>query len=95
MVDCTGNTKFKRPFPDIDYALLGYNVLKGYPLAAGHDPGFTHRVFKGDYRESRMTADCRYRYDLEGGGAKHGVKPEVSTCTRGEGVVFYVQTLSI
>ena len=37
---------FKKSFPDLDYALMGYNVLKGYPLAAGHDPGFTHPIFK-------------------------------------------------
>ena len=36
----------KKTFPDIDYALMGYNVLKGYPLAAGHDPGFTQPIFK-------------------------------------------------
>ena len=37
---------FKKSFPDLDYALMGYNVLKGYPLAAGHDPGFTQPIFK-------------------------------------------------
>ena len=43
--DCKGG-KLKRSFPDLDYALMGYNVLKGYPLAKGHDPGFTHPIFK-------------------------------------------------
>ena len=37
-------------FPDMDYALLGYNTLKGYPLAVGHDPGFTLPIFAADYR---------------------------------------------
>ena len=43
--DCQ-NGGFKKSFPDLDYALMGYNVLKGYPLAAGHDPGFTQPIFK-------------------------------------------------
>ncbi len=59
MVDCAGNTPIS--FPDIDYALLGYNILKGYPLAVGHDPGFTHPIFKADYSGLRKTADCRYK----------------------------------
>ena len=37
---------FKKSFPDLDYALMGYNVLKGYPMALGHDPGFTQPIFK-------------------------------------------------
>ena len=26
-------------FNGLDYLLLGYNVLRGYPQAVGHDPG--------------------------------------------------------
>lgn len=50
----------KHSFPDIDYALLGYNILKGYPLAFGHDPGFTFPIFQADYSSQQQTADCRY-----------------------------------
>ncbi|KAK7495008.1 hypothetical protein BaRGS_00013648 [Batillaria attramentaria] len=52
--------KLKRSFPDMDYALLGYNVLRGYPLAVGHDPGFTLPIFAADYSDGTMTADCRF-----------------------------------
>ncbi|CAC5423373.1 unnamed protein product [Mytilus coruscus] len=58
--DC-GGTHFKRTFPDIDYAFFGYNILKGYPLANGHDPGFTYPIFETDYTERRESSDCRYR----------------------------------
>ena len=57
--DCQ-NGKLKMTFPDIDYALFGYNIIKGYPLAAGSDPGFTYPVFAADYSQKRQTADCRY-----------------------------------
>ncbi|XP_045179352.2 uncharacterized protein LOC123538976 isoform X2 [Mercenaria mercenaria] len=50
----------KQSFPDVDYSLLGYNVLKGFPLAIGHDPGFTYPIFRHDYSSGGMTADCRY-----------------------------------
>ena len=50
----------KKSFPDIDYALQGYNVLKGYPQAIGHDPGLTHPIFYADYSQERQTSDCRY-----------------------------------
>eukprot|EP00112_Aurelia_sp_Birch-Aquarium-sp1_P017851 Seg418.9 transcript_id=Seg418.9/GoldUCD/mRNA.D3Y31 product="hypothetical protein" protein_id=Seg418.9/GoldUCD/D3Y31 len=50
----------KKTFPDLDYALLGYNIMKGYPLAIGHDPGLTKPIFKSDYGGKRQTADCRY-----------------------------------
>ena len=43
--DCIGGS-LKKSFPDLDYALMGYHILKGYPLAQGHDPGFTHSIFK-------------------------------------------------
>ncbi|KAH3773751.1 hypothetical protein DPMN_175119 [Dreissena polymorpha] len=57
--ECQGS-EFKQTFPDVDYALLGYNILKGFPLAAGHDPGFTFPIFHHDYSSGGMTADCRY-----------------------------------
>ena len=57
--ECQG-PYLKRSFPDMDYALLGYNVLKGFPLSVGHDPGFTLPIFAADYRAGRQTADCRY-----------------------------------
>lgn len=50
----------KQTFPDIDYAFFGYNILKGYPHAIGHDPGFTYPIFKIDYSEKRQSGDCRY-----------------------------------
>ena len=52
--------KDPRAFPDIDYALFGYNILRGYPLAVGHDPGLTRPVFTSDYSDRKLTADCRY-----------------------------------
>lgn len=57
--DCHAS-EFKHTFPDVDYALLGYNILKGFPMAAGHDPGFTYPIFKADYSDGGQTADCRY-----------------------------------
>ena len=57
--ECQG-PYLKRSFPDMDYALLGYNVLKGFPLSVGHDPGFTLPIFAADYNAGRQTADCRY-----------------------------------
>lgn len=40
--------------------MLGYNIIRGYPLAFGHDPGFTLPIFKADYKSEIQTADCRY-----------------------------------
>lgn len=57
--ECQGST-FKLSFSDVDYALLGYNILRGYPLATGHDPGFTYPIFRADYSSGGQTADCRY-----------------------------------
>ncbi|XP_060582372.1 uncharacterized protein LOC132738788 [Ruditapes philippinarum] len=59
MQDCQ-NPHMKHSFPDIDYALLGYDIFKGFPLADGHDPGFTYPIFAPDYSHGHMTADCRY-----------------------------------
>ena len=50
----------KHTFPDVDFALLGYNILKGYPNAHGHDPGFTFPNCVADYTAGEKTADCRY-----------------------------------
>lgn len=44
----------------MDYAFLGYNIIKGYPNSNGHDPGFTHQIFSADYSDNRQTGDCRY-----------------------------------
>ena len=57
--ECQG-THFKLSFPDIDYALMGYNILRGFPLATGHDPGFTYPIFAANYKNGKQTADCRY-----------------------------------
>ena len=57
--DCQ-NALWKRSFPDLDYALLGYDILNGYPLAIGHDPGFTHPIFLTNYTSGKQTSDCRY-----------------------------------
>ena len=57
---CHGN-KMKRTFPDFDYALYGYNIIQGYPMATGHDPGLTRPIFVADYTGSEQTADCRYQ----------------------------------
>lgn len=57
--DCH-SSDFKHTFPDVDYAFLGYNILNGFPMAAGHDPGFTYPIFKADYSDGGQTADCRY-----------------------------------
>ena len=43
---CDGDGPNKKTFPDLDYALMGYNILKGFPMAIGLDPGFTQPIFK-------------------------------------------------
>lgn len=50
----------KQAFPNIGYALFGYNILRGFPLTPGHDPGFTYPIFKADYTKGLLSADCRY-----------------------------------
>lgn len=57
--DCQ-EAHWKRSFPDLDYAFFGYDILKGYPLASGHDPGFTHPIFLSKYSSDKQTSDCRY-----------------------------------
>ncbi len=56
--DCNG-THWKKTFPDLDYALLGYDILHGDPMTEC-DPGFTHPIFRADYSEGRQSSDCRY-----------------------------------
>jgi len=51
----------KRYFPDFDYTTYGYNIMYGYPLATGHDPGLTYSIFEANYSGSRQTADCKYQ----------------------------------
>ena len=58
-MNCAGDNE-PRSFPDIDYALFGYNIIRGYPLAVGHDPGLTRPIFNSDYTDKKLTADCRY-----------------------------------
>ena len=58
MQDCQGDG-FKQTFPDIDYSFYGYNILKGFPLADGRDPGFTRPIFHSEFTQRRATADCR------------------------------------
>ena len=54
------STEKKQSFPNIDYALLGYNIIKGYPDATGHDPGFTVPIFDAEFSTDHQSADCRY-----------------------------------
>ena len=54
------NPNLRNTFPDLDYAMLGYDIIKGYPNSNGHDPGFTHQIFTADYSDNKHTSDCRY-----------------------------------
>lgn len=58
--DCNG-TDWKKSYPNLDFVLLGYDILQGNPIAK-YDPGFTHPIFRADYSEQRQSADCRYRF---------------------------------
>lgn len=71
--DCTDATNLKYTFPDVDYAFLGYNSLKGFPMAIGSDPGFTYPIFAVDYSQKSHSGDCRY-------SVPHGlvITPDVS-----------------
>lgn len=62
-----------KTFPDIGYILMGYDILKGFPQADSHDPGFTFSIFRADYLTKERTADCRY-------GVPHGLQiiPDIS-----------------
>ena len=33
-------------FPNLDFALMGYHILKGFPLMGGVDTGFTVPLFQ-------------------------------------------------
>ena len=56
--DCNG-TNWKKTFPDLDFALLGYDLLHGNPDAEC-DPGFTHPIFRADYTKGRQSAECPF-----------------------------------
>ena len=60
MDPCQGKS-IKKLFPNIDYAMYGFNILYAYPLATGHNPGLTHPIFEPDYSGSKHTADCKYK----------------------------------
>ena len=50
----------KKTFPNVDYAMMGYNYLTGFPLSLEHDPGFAHKIFKGNFSREKQTTDCQY-----------------------------------
>lgn len=56
----SASTDLRRTFPNVDYAMLGYDIITGFPESNSHDPGFTHRIFVADYAKDSRTADCRY-----------------------------------
>ena len=54
-----------KPMPNIDYLILGYNVLYGDPIVInpieGHDPGYRFiPIFQATYIEGLTTADKRW-----------------------------------
>ena len=58
--DCSSDLHWKKTFPDLDYSFLGYDILYGYPLANGRDPGFRRPIFTADFSKPKQTSDCRY-----------------------------------
>lgn len=56
---CPG-TVVSKPFPDVGYALVGYNIIKGYPRSYDHDPGFTYPIFNTVYSRGYQSDDCRF-----------------------------------
>ena len=54
------NTDFRKTFPNIDYAMLGYDIITGYHDSNSHDPGFTRPIFKADYSGNHFSSNCRY-----------------------------------
>lgn len=58
--DCTDGTNLKQTFPNIDYSFMGYDILTGYPISTGTDPGFTYPIFAADYSRKYHSGDCRY-----------------------------------
>ena len=59
LVHCD-STDLKMSFPSIDYAFSGYDVVRGYPLSKGRDPGFKSAIFKANYKKGKSNGDCRY-----------------------------------
>ena len=53
------NIDFSKSFPNIDYNLYGYNILKGFPLSDGIDPGFTRPIFAANFSAGHTTVDGR------------------------------------
>ena len=54
------NLDLKMSFSNIDYALSGYDIVRGYPLTTARDPGFRKPIFKADYVNGVPNGDCRY-----------------------------------
>ena len=36
----------RKVFPNLDFALMGYHILKGFPLTSGTDSGLTKPIFQ-------------------------------------------------
>ena len=60
LVHCDSTDQLKMSFPSIDYAFSGYDVVQGYPLSKGRDPGFKSAIFKANYENGKSNGDCRY-----------------------------------
>ena len=58
--DCSSDVRWKKTFPDLDYSLLGYDIIYGNPLANGRDPGLRHQIFSADFSRPTQSSDCRY-----------------------------------
>ena len=58
--DCSSDIRWKKTFPDLDYSLLGYDIIYGNPLANGRDPGLRHQIFSADFSKPTQSSDCRY-----------------------------------
>jgi MAC/Perforin domain len=50
-------------FPNLDWLLKGYNLMKGDPSNPTLDPGFSlsSTIFNAPYKQGRRTRDCRYK----------------------------------
>ncbi|XP_015771928.1 PREDICTED: uncharacterized protein LOC107350219 [Acropora digitifera] len=58
--DCSSDIRWKKTFPDLDYSLLGYDIIYGNPLANGRDAGLRHQIFSADFSKPTQSSDCRY-----------------------------------
>ena len=58
--DCSSDIRWKKTFPDLDYSLLGYDIIYGNPLANGRDPGLRPQIFSADFSKPTQSSDCRY-----------------------------------